>query len=160
MTLSQTHVMGFEAKLYRNTGTVASPTWNEIANCRDLSLADSMTDVDVSARDGSGFAMSDVGLQTLELTCQMNADYGDADFVALQQAYYARTPIHFAVASGAIAAAGTQYVRFAGIITGFARSEALDDASRFDVTIKVTRASEGGTLVLPSWVTVTTTSTP
>ena len=160
MTLSQTHVMGFEAKLYRNTGTVASPTWNEIANCRDLAVADSMTDVDVSARDGSGFAMSDVGLQTIELTFQMNADYGDADFVALQQAYYARTPIHFAVASGAIASAGTQYVRFAGIITSFARAEALDDASRFDVTIKVTRAISGGSLVLPAWVTVTTTSTP
>lgn len=158
MTLVQTHVMGFEAKLYRNTGTVASPTWNEIANCRDLALADSMTDVDVSARDGGGFAMSDVGLQTLELTFQMNADYGDADFTALQTAYYARTPLHLAVASGAIAAAGTQYVKFAGIITGFARSEALDDAGRYDVTIKVTRATEAGTLILPTWVTLTSTT--
>ena len=160
MTLSQTHVMGHEAKLYRNTGTVASPTWNEIANCRDLAVADSMTDVDVSARDGGGFAMSDVGLQTLELTFQMLGDYGDADFVALQQAYYARTPIHYAVASGAIAAAGTQYVKFAGIITSFQRSESLDDVTLYDVTIKVTRAISAGALVLPAWVTVTTTAAP
>lgn len=158
MTLVQTHVMGFEAKLYRNTGTNASPTWNEIGNCRDLSLADSMTDVDVSARDGGGFAMSDVGLQTLELTFQMNANYGDDDFTALQTAYYARTPLLFAVASGPIAQAGTQYVKFAGIITGFARSEALDDAGRYDVTIKVTRATEAGTLILPAWVTLTSTT--
>lgn len=160
MTLVQTHVMGKDAKLYRNTGTNASPTWNEVPNCRDLAVADSMTDVDVSARDGGGFAMSDAGLQTLELTFQMIGDYGDADFVALQQAYYARTPLLLAVASGAIATAGTQYVKFAGKILNFQRGESLDDVTMYDVTIKPTRASEAGALILPTWVTVTTTPSP
>lgn len=154
MTLSATHVMGKDAKLYRNTGTVASPTWNSIDNCRDLSLGDSMTEVDVSARDGGGFAMTDVGLQALELSFQMIGDYGDADFVALQTAYYARSAIHFATASGAIATAGTQYVKFAGKITKFEKGEELDGVTMFDITIKPTRATESGSLVLPSWVTV------
>jgi hypothetical protein len=160
MTLVQTHVMGFEAKLYRNTGTEASPTWNLIDNCRDLSVADSVTDVDVSARDGGGWAMSDAGLQTIELTFQMIGDYGDADWVALQQAYYARTPLLLAVASGAIASAGTQYLKFPGIITNFARAEPLDGVTAYDVTIKVTRVKEAGNIILPSWVTVTTTGSP
>lgn len=154
MTLSQSHVMGKDAKFYRNTGTVASPTWNSVDNCRDLSLGDSMTEVDVSSREGGGFVETDVGLQALELSFQMIGDYGDADFVALQTAYYARTPIHFATASGAIASAGTQYVKFAGKITKFEKGEELDGVTMYDVTIKPTRASESGSRVLPAWVTV------
>lgn len=155
MSFSQTHVMGKDAKLYRNTATNASPTWNEIPNVRDLNVSDSMTDVDVSARDGGGFAMSDVGLQTIELTFQMIGDYSDADFVALRESYYNRTALQYAVASGAIATAGTQYLKFVGVITAFERGEELDGVTMFDITIKPTRASEGGTLLLPSWVTVT-----
>ncbi len=158
MTLTQSHVMGFEAKLYRNTGTNASPVWVEIENVRDLALANSMTDVDVSARDGGGFAMSDSGLQTLELTFQMNGDFGDADLTAIQTAYLNRAPLLLAVASGAIAAAGTQYVRFAGIVTGFAQAEPLDGIIQFDVTVKVARAKAAGTLVVPTWVTLTSTT--
>ena len=154
MAFTATHVMGKDAKLYRNTGTNASPTWNEIPNCRDLNVSDSMTDVDVSARDGNGFAMSDVGLQTLELTFQMIGDYSDADFVALREGYYNRAAIQFAVASGAIATAGTQYLKFVGKIISFERGEELDGVTMYDVTIKPTRASESGTLLVPSWVTV------
>jgi hypothetical protein len=30
----------------------------------------------------------------------------------------------------------------------------------YDMTIKVTRVKEGGNIIIPSWVTVTTTATP
>ena len=154
MALVQTHVMGKDAKLYRNTGTNASPTWNEIPNCRDLSLGDSMSEVDVSARDGGGFALTDVGLQALELSYQMIGDYSDADFVALQTAYYARTAIIFATASGTIATSGTQYQKLPAKITKFEKGEELDGVTMFDITIKPTRVTESGAIVVPAWVTV------
>lgn len=154
MTLTQTHVMGKDAKLYRNTGTNASPTWNEIPNCRDLSLGDSMTEVDVSARDGGGFNLVDVALQALELSFQMVGDYADADFVALQTAYYARTAIIFATASGAIATSGTQYVKLPAKITKFEKGEELDGVTMFDITIKPTRVQESAAIVVPAYVTV------
>lgn len=153
MTTTQTHVMGKDAKLVRNTGTWASPTHNTIDNCRDLTLGDSMTEVDVSARDGGGFEMTDVALQKLELSFQMVGDYGDADFVALQTAYYARAVLLIATASGAIATQGTQYVKFPAKIVKFEKSEELDGVTMFDVTIKPTRASEGGSLLIPTYVT-------
>lgn len=153
MTTTQSHVMGKDAKLVRNTGTWASPTWNAIDNCRDLSLGDSMTEVDVSARDGGGFEMVDVGLQKLELSFQMVGDYGDADFVALQTAYYARSVLLIATASGEIATQGTQYVKMPAKVVKFEKSEELDGVTMFDVTIKPTRASEGGSLLIPTYVT-------
>lgn len=153
MTITQTHVMGKDAILVRNTSTWASPTWNEIGNCRDLSLGDSMTEVDVSARDGDGFEMVDVGLQKLELSFQMIGDYGDADFVALQAAYYARSVLMVATSSGPIATQGSQYVKMAAKVTKFEKGEELDGVTMFDVTIKPTRAAEGGTLLVPTYVT-------
>ncbi len=153
MTLSQTHVMGKDAKLVRNTGTWASPTHNTIDNCRDLTLSDSMTEVDVSARDGGGFELTDVGLQKLELSFQMVGDYSDADFVALQTAYYARTPILIATASGTIATSGTQYVKMGAKVVKFEKGEELDGVTMFDITIKPTRVSEGGSLLIPTYVT-------
>lgn len=154
MATTQTHVMGRSAVLARNTGTNAVPVWNPIDNCRDLTLGDSMTEVDVSARDGSGFNMVDVALQSLELSFQMVGDYGDADFVALQTAYWARSVLLLASASGTIATTGTQYVKFAGKITKFEKSEELDGVTMWDITIKPTRAMESAALLVPAWVTV------
>lgn len=154
MTLVQSHVMGKDAKLYRNTGTHASPSWNLIENCRDLSLGDSMTEVDVSARDGGGFNLTDVALQALELSFQMIGDYSDADFVAFQTAYYARTPLLLATCSGLIATSGTQGVKMPVKITKFEKSEELDGVTMFDITIKPTRVTESGAIILPTWFTV------
>ncbi len=154
MTLVQSHVMGKDAKLYRNTGTNASPSWNLIENCRDLSLGDSMTEVDVSARDGGGFNMVDVALQSLELSFQMVGDYSDADFVALQTAYYARTPLLMATCSGLIGTSGTQGVKFPCKVTKFEKTEELDGVTMFDITIKPTRVTESGSIILPSWFTI------
>ena len=154
MTTTQTHVMGKDAVLARNTGTVASPVWNPIDNCRDLTLGDAMTEVDVSARDGGGFNMVDVALQSLELSFQMVGDYADADFVALQTAYWARSVVLIATASGTIATSGTQYVKMAAKITKFEKGEELDGVTMWDITIKPTRAKESSTIILPTWVTV------
>lgn len=153
MAVTQTHVMGKDAKLLRNTGTYASPVWDTIDNCRDLTLGDAMTEVDVSARDGGGFEMTDVGLQKLELSFQMIGDYGDADFVALQTAYYARSVVLCATASKAPATSGAQYVKMAAKVTKFEKSEELDGVTMFDVTIKPTRAIEAAALLLPTYVT-------
>lgn len=160
MTLSVDHVMGKDCKLFRNTGTESSPTWNEVPNVRDLAVADSMTDVDVSARDGGGFAMSDAGLQTLELSFQMIGRFSEEDMVAFRTAYWARNPLSLAVATGAIAGHGTNYIRGAWKILAFNQTQNLEDVVTVDVTIKLTRAISAGSLVVPQWVSVTTTSTP
>jgi hypothetical protein len=42
---------GRDAKLYHNSGTVASPTWTEIKEARDLSLSMTAEEFDVSDRN-------------------------------------------------------------------------------------------------------------
>lgn len=155
MAFNTTHVMGKDCKLYRNTGTNAAPTWNEIPNVRDLTYTDNYTDVDISARDGGGFATSDVGLRQIEASWQMIGDFGDADFLAIQTAFDDRAPIQFAFATGGITTAGTQYMKVVCKVIKCERGEELDNVVMYDIQIKPTRAYESGSLVLPTRVTVT-----
>ena len=47
------NVVGIDCKLYRNTGTYASPTWSEIPLTRDLTLKRSAGKADSTARDAT-----------------------------------------------------------------------------------------------------------
>lgn len=47
--------LGMEAKLYRNSGTYASPTWTEIQNVKDLTLNLEAGEADVTTRGNAGW---------------------------------------------------------------------------------------------------------
>lgn len=154
MALTQTHIMGYAAKLNRNTGTTASPTYDEIANVMDLTVSDTMDEADVSARLGSGWGMSEPSLQHLEISFDMIGDYGDADFVALQTAYYARTAFLLVTSSKAPATSGSQGIKnIACKIFEMSKSEALGEVTKFSFKLKPTLAYESGSVVVPVWFT-------
>ena len=46
--------LGLDAKLYRNTGTFAAPTWDIIGNVKDLTLNLETGEADVSTRANKG----------------------------------------------------------------------------------------------------------
>lgn len=46
--------LGLDAKLYRNTGTFASPAWNEIQNVKDVTLNLEAGKADVTTRGSAG----------------------------------------------------------------------------------------------------------
>jgi len=48
--------LGLDARLYRNTGSYASPTWNFVQNVKDLTLNLEVGEADVSTRGTGGLA--------------------------------------------------------------------------------------------------------
>ena len=142
--------IGFQCKLYRNTGTYASPTWTEITNVKDLETPYAFSEADVSSRAGGGFREKMAGLLDAPINWGMVYDPADTVFVAIQTAAFARTTVEFAVADGAIATNGTRYLRARCQIMGFPTNQPLEEGVTVEVSAFPTRNSDGA----PAFVTV------
>lgn len=98
--------VGIDHKLFRNSASFASPTWDEIINCRDLNIPDFFDEVEVRRR-GAAIKQFEPGQRELDLTWEMIWDPADTDFTAIQTAYVAKNLIELAFADGAIGTSGT-----------------------------------------------------
>lgn len=141
--------LGMDAKLYRNTGTYAAPTWVELTNVKDVTLNLDKADADVTTRANNGWRATAGTLKDASVEFQMVWDTADAGFTAIQQAYFGNTPIEVAVMDGPIATTGTQGLRATVGVFSFKRNEALEEAITVDVTLKPTYAANA-----PEWMTV------
>ena len=141
--------LGMEARLYRNTGTYAAPTWVEVANVKDLTLNLEKGEADVTTRANLGWRATVGTLKDGSIEFEMLWDAADAGFTAIQQAFFANTPIEFAVMDAPITQTGAQGLRASFSITKFSRSEPLEEAISVSVTAKPTYADHA-----PEWMTV------
>lgn len=153
------HVLAENAKLYRNTGTNASPTWNEIPNVKDLTLSMEKDETDVTTRASGGWKEFVDGLVDGSVEFSMLYDTTDADFTAIQDAFYNKTPVEFAVMDGIITGAGStgnQGLRAFMMIKSFTRNENLGEALMVDVSLRPCKNAGGvsGAHVAPTWYTV------
>lgn len=141
--------LGLDAKLYRNTGAYASPSWNEVTNVKDLTLNLEAGEADVSTRGNGGWRANIATLKDASLEFEMVWDTADDDFTAIRTAFLTNAPIEFAVLDGASNAAGSQGLRASMAITNFSRSEPLEEAIKVSVTAKPTYSANA-----PEWMTV------
>jgi len=141
--------LGMEAKLYRNSGTYASPTWVEMQNVKDVTLNLEAGEADVTTRGNAGWRATIAALKDGSIEYEMVWDTADPDFTAIQQAFFGNTEIEFAVMDGDITASGTQGLRATMSITNFSRSEALEEAIGVSVTAKPTYSENP-----PEWMTI------
>ena len=141
--------LGMEAKLYRNTGTYALPTWVEMINVKDLTLNLEASEADVTTRGNAGWRATIAALKDGSIEFEMVWDTADADFTAIQQAFFGNTDLEFAVMDGDVASSGSQGLRATMAITNFSRSEALEEAIGVSVTAKPTYSDNA-----PEWMTV------
>lgn len=142
-------VLGMNAKLYRNTGSYGSPTWDEVTNVRDVTLNLETGEADVTTRGNNGWRATVATLRDASVEFEMVWDTTDTDFTAIQQAFLNNTTIEFAVMDGNIATSGNQGLRATMMVTSFSRNEALEEALTVSVTIKPTFATNA-----PSWLTI------
>lgn len=144
--------IGLKSKLYRNTGTYASPTWDEVSNVKDLSLDLSANEADAGTRGNGGWAAVVATVKEAEVTFDMLWDPDDTDLQAFRDAYLNGSTIEVAVLDGVIGntPADAQGLRFEGIVTKFSRAEPLADIDSVSVALKPTYTTNGG----PSWVTL------
>lgn len=140
--------LGMDAKLYRNTGTYAAPTWVEVSNVKDVTLNLEKGEADVTTRANAGWRATVGTLKDASIEFQMVWDTVDAGFDAIRQAFFDNTPIEFAVMDGDITDPDSEGLRATFDIFNFTRNEALEEAIMVDVSIKPTYADNA-----PEWIT-------
>jgi len=141
--------LGMDAKLYRNTGTYATPTWNEVLNVKDVTLNLEAGEADVTTRGNAGWRANIATLKDASLEFEMVWDTADDDFTALRTAFLSNGSVEFAVMDGDITTTGSQGLRATMSITNFSRSEPLEEAIKVSVTAKPTYAANA-----PEWMTI------
>ncbi len=141
--------LGFERKLYRNSGTDAAPTWVEIPEVKDVKQSLKTGEADVTTRANAGWKALAPTLSEAEFTFQMISDPTNDNFAAVKTAFFAKAPIQFAFADGEITEAGTEYLKVTCGIFGFDITEENESAVTVDVSIKPTYAAAA-----PQFVTI------
>src|SRR5690349_56627 len=145
---------GDQCRLYKNTGTNASPVWVEIDKCKDLSAPVTFGEGDSSARDCE-FELTESGLIKIEVTFGYQYVPGtDAIYDALVTELVARTERIYAIADGDITTSGTRYIKLPAQLRGMDNEEPLDGAKVSGFRLKPTRLIESSALIKPAFVTV------
>ena len=139
--------LGMDAKLLRNAASFETPDWTEVANVKDVTLNLEKGEADVTTRANGGWRATVGTLKDASVEFQMVWDTEDANFTAIQQAFFGNTPIEFAVMDGDIHDPSSEGLRATFDIFNFTRNEALEEAILVDVTIKPTYAASA-----PQWI--------
>lgn len=147
-------VVGLDCYLYYNSATHATPTWVQIAQARDVRLALSAAEADVSSRE-CNFKLAMQGLKEFSLEFDYLHTLGaDTVFDALLASFISGTAKEFFVSDQAAATTGAQGARFGGLVFSMDRNEAMDEGVTMSFTVKPTRFIESGSLVVPDWYEV------
>lgn len=130
---------GLDCKLYRNTATFGSPTWNEITKARDVTRTIEANEAEGGARDDDYEAMVRTR-KKLSIEFEMVADPAIDDYDALVAALDADpgTVLDIAIADGAIATVGTRYLRADYQVFSMTESQPLDGVNMDQFTLKRT----------------------
>ena len=139
--------LGMDAKLYRNTGSFGTPVWVEIKNVKDVTLNLEKGEADVTTRANGGWRATVGTLKEASIEFQMVWDTDDANFTAIQQAFFGNTPIELAVMDGDMTDPDSEGLRALFEVFNFTRNEALEEAILVDVSVKPTYSANP-----PAWI--------
>jgi hypothetical protein len=143
-------VLGKDGKLYRNSATYASPTWNEVSNVKDLVINAEDAEADVTRRASGGFRETVGTIRELSVEFNMVWDKDDTDLAAISTAWKARAAVEFLVLDGPEDVAGSEGVRATMRVASFPRNEELENAMEVPVVLKPTPAENA-----PAYYTAT-----
>ncbi|MCA9173015.1 MAG: hypothetical protein KDB14_00800 [Planctomycetales bacterium] len=141
--------LGLDAKLFHNTGSYATPTWDEITNVRDLTLNLEAGEADVTTRGNAGWRATVATLKDGSIEFEMVWDSEDTDFIAIRDAFLNKTAVELAVLDGDVVASGSQGLRASFMVTSFSRNEPLEEAITVSVTMKPTYSANP-----PEWMSI------
>ena len=145
--------IGNAYKAYRATAavasvaaaTVAEMTWNLVTNVKDVTTNLEASEADATTR-GSTFRQYIAGMLDGSVEFEMIADSADADFTALQAAFFAKTTVPMAFMNGAIATAANEGFVANFSVINFTRNEPLEETVTVSVTLRPS--------TFPQWFTV------
>ena len=139
-------VAGFNCKLYRNTGSWGSPTWNEITIARDVTLNTEKSMAEAISR-ASDWRMKLPTIKDATVDFDILADTTVDDYDVLSDAYLTDDLINFAVADGTIATSGTQYFKADCYVTKFDFNEPLEDVRTVACSLELGYSANEPTIV-------------
>lgn len=147
--------IGIDCKLYRNTGTTASPTWNEIINARDVTVPMTKAEADTSRR-AAKWRTRQGTLRDASIDFQMVQEDGDLDLAALLASFTDGTPIELLVLNGPVTGSapfpGSQGLRAWCEVFSFQDGQPLEGAQTFDISARpTTRVDANGVPIPPTW---------
>lgn len=149
---------GHKFKFYRNTGSVASPTWGLMAEIGDLSIDSLVMGVAELKRRASMWTKA-LGtlIQLGTISFRMHFGLDATNFAGVRTDFLAGTPREYAILSGLVTYDAEGW-RLPLLLTDFPWDQALEDVSGHDVKAAIAYYTSGGSEVDPSWMTVTSTT--
>ena len=127
--------LGIKGKMYYGTaGTTGLPT-KELTNITDVTITLDASEADVTSRDNSGFRATVGGLKECTIEFDMLYLAKDEGFKAIKNAWLNGDQIHLA----ALTSANGEGPVGDFSITGFSRSEPLEEAIKYSVTAKLSQ---------------------
>jgi len=146
---------GHKLKLYRNTATIASPTWALVAEVGDVSIPDLSIGLAELKRRANQWTKNLASLfQTIALEFRLHHGLDATTFTALRTAFFAQTISEWAIMDGPIATAGSEGLRCPFLIEQFPWDQPLEDVNGHDVRLASAYMVESSTEVDPSWYVV------
>ena len=146
---------GKQMKLYRNTGTDASPTWVLVCDISDVNINDlSVGTAELKRRcsDWVKALPTLFGLVTLEFTLLHGLD--PTTFTAIRQDFFAKTVRQWAVMDGLIDTVGSEGLILPGLLQNFPWNQPLEDVSGHDIQLVTGYLQESSVEIDPYWLVV------
>lgn len=136
---------GYEGRLYYNTGTPESPTWEPVNTVKDVTLNQEANDIDDTSRTTNGWRSRIQGLKQWGTEFDMIYTPSDSAWQAIRVHFEEGTPAEILVLDQDIAIDGAEGLRGFAEITGFDKEEPLEDVQMNSVTF--VGSSEPATVV-------------
>jgi hypothetical protein len=147
--MSTSRRVGRQGKVYRNTGTWASPTWSEVTGLKDLARSGEWGEADAATRD-SVFNLTLLTILDTVITGVL-VKGANSNYNAIRSAFENGTPIELAIMDGPITTAGNRGLRAMFVVQQFSEEYPLRDEMVHNVTFKCTPDTNA-----PTWYTVST----
>lgn len=144
---------GHKMKLYRNSGTVASPVWNLFDEVGDVSIADLSVALAELKRRANNFTKNLPGLfNSIGVEFRLHHGLDEAQFSAVRSAFFNQNAEEWAIMNSDITDSDSRGLRCPFLVEQFPWDQALEDVSGHDVRLAVAYMESGGTEVDPTWV--------
>lgn len=141
-----TFVLGMNGKLYQGPAGTALATLTELTNVKDVTVTMEKGEADVTTRANGGWKATVGTLKECTVEFEMVWKPSDTGFQAVKDAFLNNTLVSLAALTGEKATSGSEGPHGDFAITGFSRSEALEEAMTVKVTAKLS--------VYTAWVNV------
>jgi len=135
-------ILGMDAKAYYGAADAPLANLQELSNITDVSLSLERGEADVTTRANQGWRGTAGTLREASAEFEMVWKDDDAGFTAVKDAYLNGTTIAAAFLTKDKSESGAEGPRGNWSVTNFSRNEALEEAIKVSVTLKLAKFEE------------------